>query len=60
MPDGAPGGLNTAFADGGISGSGGGGAGRIRINTTAGAATVTGTISPTLATSCATQGTLAR
>ena len=37
---------------------GGGGAGRIRINTSTGAATVTGTISPALTTTCATQGTL--
>lgn len=36
---------------------GGGGAGRIRINTATGAATITGVISPSLTTPCATQGT---
>ena len=40
------------------SGSGGGGAGRIRLNTTTGAAQITGVVSPSLATSCATQGAL--
>lgn len=37
---------------------GGGGAGRIRINSTSGAAALTGTLSPSLASSCATQGAL--
>jgi hypothetical protein len=40
------------------SGAGGGAAGRIRINTTAGAATITGTISPSAATTCLSQGKL--
>ena len=40
------------------SGAGGGAAGRIRINTTAGAATITGTISPSTATTCLSQGKL--
>lgn len=40
------------------AGGGGGGAGYIRLNTTAGAATITGTLSPALGT-CSTQGTLA-
>lgn len=48
----------------GVSGfaSGGGGAGRIRINTTTGAATVTGIVSPSLSpvTPCATQGRISR
>lgn len=39
-------------------GGGGGGAGRIRINTKLGQATVTGTLSPSAATTCATQGTV--
>jgi hypothetical protein len=42
----------------GSAGGGGGGAGRIRINTSSGKASVTGTVSPSLTTSCATQGTL--
>lgn len=37
-------------------GGGGGGAGRIRINTLSGSAKITGTISPSLDTACATQG----
>lgn len=37
---------------------GGGGAGRIRINTLDGTATISGTISPSVATDCATLGTL--
>jgi hypothetical protein len=41
-------------------GGSGGGAGRIRLNTTSGSATVSGTISPGLTTSCATQGVLAK
>jgi hypothetical protein len=41
------------------AGSGGGGAGRIRINTSSGSADVTGgTLSPSLNTPCASQGTL--
>jgi hypothetical protein len=40
------------------AGAGGGGAGRIRINTTTGAAVTSGTISPAVATPCATQGTV--
>ncbi len=39
-------------------GGGGGGAGRIRINTTSGAATVTGTLSPPVGSECVTQGTI--
>lgn len=39
---------------------GGGGAGRIRINTTSGAATISGTISPSASTPCFTQGKLAK
>jgi hypothetical protein len=41
-----------------FGGSGGGGAGRIRINTPVGAAQVTGIVSPSLSTPCATQGVL--
>lgn len=40
------------------SGGGGGGAGRIRVNTTSGAATLAGTISPDVTTACLTQGML--
>jgi hypothetical protein len=40
------------------SGSGGGGAGRIRINTESGVATISGVVSPALATPCVTQGKL--
>ena len=66
----APGGAGSAgaivkgsdgtFTAGGGSagGGGGGGAGRIRINTKLGQATVTGTLSPSAATTCATQGTV--
>jgi hypothetical protein len=39
-------------------GAGGGGAGWIRINTTSGAATITGMMSPAITTSCVTQGKL--
>jgi len=39
-------------------GGGGAGAGRIRINSSSGSATVSGTITPALSTSCATQGNL--
>lgn len=39
---------------------GGGGAGRIRINTTSGAATISGTISPSASTPCFTQGKLTK
>jgi hypothetical protein len=38
------------------SGAGGGAAGRIRINTTTGAATIMGTISPAITTTCFSQG----
>ncbi len=41
---------------GGNIGAGGGGAGWIRINTATGSATITGSVSPSLATRCATQG----
>jgi hypothetical protein len=41
------------------AGGGGGGAGYIRINTTSGAASVTGTLSPAIG-ACATQGTLTK
>jgi hypothetical protein len=48
---------------GGVSstdfGGGGGGAGRIRVNSTSGAAIVTGVVSPSLTTACATQGMIA-
>jgi hypothetical protein len=47
-----------ATLTGAASGGGGGGAGRIRINTTSGAATLAGTISPDATTACLTQGTL--
>ena len=46
--------------DGRYLAAGGGGVGRIRINTATGAATISGTVSPTLATPCATQGMLAK
>jgi hypothetical protein len=39
-------------------GGGGGGAGRIRLNTRSGTAQITGTVSPSMGTACATQGTL--
>jgi hypothetical protein len=51
--DGEPGALSEDY-----EGGGGGGAGVIRINTASGSATITGSLSPSLATSCATQGTL--
>jgi hypothetical protein len=38
--------------------AGGGGAGRIRINTTSGVATLSGTLSPAVTTTCVSQGTL--
>ncbi len=41
------------------SGGGGGGAGYIRINTQSGTATLSGTLSPSAASACVTQGTLA-
>lgn len=41
-----------------LAASGGGGAGRIRINTATGSATITGTVSPSFTTACASQGTL--
>ncbi len=43
---------------GGSQGAGGGGAGWIRIDTSSGSATITGTVSPSLATPCATQSKL--
>ena len=46
------------FTAGNSAGGGGGGAGRIRINTTSGAATLSGTLSPASTTPCATQGKL--
>ncbi|MGB0678238.1 MAG: hypothetical protein ACPGUV_01085 [Polyangiales bacterium] len=42
------------------SGGGGGGAGRIRINSASGQAEITGVLSPSLDTVCATQGMLTR
>jgi hypothetical protein len=53
-------GTDGTFTAGGGSagGGGGGGAGRIRINTKLGQATLTGTLSPSAATTCATQGTV--
>jgi hypothetical protein len=61
------GGDGVADLDAGTNqiGAGGGGAGRIRINTASGSATITGIVSPSLATAgaagtpCATQGTIA-
>jgi hypothetical protein len=49
---------HTGTGAGAGAGAGGGGAGRIRINTTSGAATLTGVLSPAVSTPCATQGTL--
>lgn len=46
-------------ATGSMGGSGGGGAGWIRINTASGTADITGTLSPSLTTTCASQGVLA-
>jgi hypothetical protein len=43
---------------GGNVGAGGGGAGWIRINTATANATITGSVSPSLTTRCATQGTI--
>lgn len=66
-PSGSNGGNGSAGADpkGGdavwVSGNGaggGGGGGRIRINTTGGAATITGKLSPSVASTCASEGTL--
>jgi hypothetical protein len=55
-PDGTDGAANGTNPPGG----GGGGAGRIRLNAKAGAVTVTGgTLSPSLATGCATTGAIA-
>jgi hypothetical protein len=45
-----------AFTAGNAAGGGGGGAGRIRINTKSAQAALTGTLSPSASTSCATQG----
>jgi hypothetical protein len=44
--------------DNNSSGGGGGGAGRIRIDTTTGAASITGTLSPDASTACVSQGKL--
>ncbi|MFO0740104.1 MAG: hypothetical protein U0270_29665 [Labilithrix sp.] len=49
-------GIRPAAGDNGAGG--GGGAGRIRINTATGSATITGIVSPSLGTPCATQGVL--
>jgi hypothetical protein len=54
--DGVDGAVSTESSPKGSGG--GGGAGRIRINTKSGAASITGTLSPAAATSCASQGTL--
>lgn len=60
--DGAAGTYNdssgTIAGLGNYGGGSGGGAGRIRINTTTGQATITGTLSPALTTTCVSQGTL--
>ena len=55
--DGKPGALGP---DNRYIAGGGGGVGRIRINTASGSATISGSVSPTLTTPCATQGTLAK
>ena len=47
-----------AFTAGNAAGGGGGGAGRIRINTKSAQATLSGTLSPSASTACATQGTV--
>ncbi|MEZ4450444.1 MAG: caspase family protein [Nannocystaceae bacterium] len=49
-------GEDAVSLDNSKAGGGGGGAGRIRINTAAGAAKITGTVSPSLGTPCASQG----
>jgi hypothetical protein len=54
--DGSPGVFGTGDT---MGGSGGGGAGWIRINSASGDAEITGTISPSLTTKCASQGMLA-
>ncbi|MFZ5896897.1 MAG: hypothetical protein ACOY0T_37920 [Myxococcota bacterium] len=51
--DGLPGTVTGSY-----EGGGGGGAGVIRINTATGAANITGTLSPGLTSTCATQGVL--
>jgi hypothetical protein len=56
--DGAPGNPNPTFVDGTFSGGGGGGAGYIRINGRD--VRVTGILSPTFGTPCATQGVLTK
>lgn len=56
--DGAPGKLNVDYPDGAFSGRGGGGVGRIRIHTRTGSAEISGLVSPSLGTACATEGTL--
>jgi hypothetical protein len=57
MIDGSPGQPRNATTSV-TPGMGGGGAGRIRINTATGSATVSGVVSPSLTTACATQGVL--
>lgn len=52
------GGDGNAGDGGGHFGGGGGGAGWIRLNSQSGKANITGTISPDLTTTCASQGTL--
>lgn len=52
------GGDGSRTDDAAFSGGGGGGAGYIRLNTRMGMATITGTISPSLGTVCASEGTL--
>ncbi|MFO7178870.1 MAG: hypothetical protein DIU78_009245 [Pseudomonadota bacterium] len=56
--DGAAGEVVAGSDGGSTGGGGGGGAGRIRINSRSGEASITGTLSPSLDTECATQGTL--
>jgi hypothetical protein len=46
-------------AGGSEGGGGGGGAGRIRVNTLGGGATISGTLSPSVATGCASEGEIA-
>ena len=52
------GGKGVAAPTGDGDSAGGGGAGRIRINTTSGVATLSGTLSPAVTTTCVSQGTL--
>jgi hypothetical protein len=57
---GAAGGAGDALGGNFSPGGGGGGAGYIRINTTAGSATVSGTLSPAAGSTCVSQGALAK